>query len=52
MKYYVIEYDDGSYMLGEFSGWSVAYRWASSHSGGRDFTLEEYESEEDYLSSL
>lgn len=52
MKYFVIEYENGEYRHGEFNSYSDALNYAESHNGGYDFTIDEYESEEDYEESL
>ena len=52
MKYYVIEYENGVYRHGEFNSYAEAVNYAESHNGGYDYTIEEYESEDDYLASM
>lgn len=52
MKYYVIEYENGAYRHGEFNSYIDALNYAKSHCGGWAFTIEVYESEEDYLMNL
>lgn len=52
MKYFVIEYENGEYRHGEFNSYSDALNYAESHNGGYNFTIDEYESEEDYEKSL
>lgn len=52
MKYYVIQCIDGTYWCGNFNSYSDAADYAQCHSCGWDYTIEEYESEEDYLINL
>lgn len=48
MKFYRISYESGEVRYGEFADHSSALNYAESRSGGYEFTLEEYDSEEDY----
>ena len=48
MKFYVITYENGKVMTGEFNSYIDALNYAESSNGGYDFTVEEYESEDDY----
>lgn len=52
MKYYIITYENGEYRHGEFNSYSEALNYAESRNNGYEFTIEEYESEEDYENSL
>ncbi len=52
MKFYVIEYENGAFRHGEFNSYSSALNYAESHNGGYDFTISEYDSEEDYWNNL
>lgn len=52
MKFFVISYENGETRYGEFNDYSDALNYAESHNGGYDFTIEEYDSEEDYISYL
>jgi hypothetical protein len=52
MKYYVIEYENGEFRHGYFNSYSEALNYAESHNGGYEYTISEYDSEEDYLNSL
>lgn len=52
MKYFVIEYENGEYRHGEFNSYVDALNYAESHNSGYDFTIEEYDSEEDYLMNI
>lgn len=50
--FYVICYENGETRYGNFNSYSAALNYAESRSGGYDFTIEEYDSEEDYLNNL
>ena len=51
MKFYVISYEDGSTSYAEFSSYIDALNWAESNANGCEFTIEEYESENEYFES-
>lgn len=48
MKYYVISYENGEMRHGNFNSYADALNYAESRNGGYDFTIEEFDSEEDY----
>ena len=50
--FYVISYENGETRHGDFYNYSDALNYAESHNGGWDFTIEEFETEDDYLNSL
>lgn len=50
--FYVINYENGEMRHGEFYSYGEALNYAESHNGGHDFTIEEYDSEEEYLKNL
>lgn len=52
MKYYTIDYDDGTYKHGYFNSYCEALDYAESFNVGHEFFLAEYENEEDYFRSL
>lgn len=53
MKFYVIEYENGAYCHGYFNSYSEAVNYAESLSGIiSDYTLSEYDSEDDYFNNL
>lgn len=52
MKYYVINYENGSCRHGYFGSYTEALDYADNNNGGYEFTIEEYDSEEDYEESL
>lgn len=49
MKYYVISYENGETRYGEFADYMSALNYAESRNGGYEFTIEEYDSEDDYF---
>lgn len=49
MKYYIITYENGAFRHGEFESYSDAINYAESNNSGYDYTIEEYDSEDDYL---
>ena len=49
MKYYVISYENGETRYGEFADYTSALNYAESRNGGYEFTIEEYDSENDYF---
>lgn len=52
MKYFVIGFEDGRSINGKFDTYVDAVIYADSHCDGYDYTIEEYESEEDYLINI
>ena len=50
--YYVINYENGEMRHGEFNSYSDALEYAESRNGGYEFTIEEYNSEEEYEETL
>lgn len=50
--FYVINYENGEARYGDFNSYADALNYAESHNGGYDFTIDEYENEEDYLENL
>ena len=49
--YYVISYENGETRYGEFADYMSALNYAESRNSGYDFTIEEYDSEDDYFSN-
>lgn len=52
MKFYIISYENGAERYGEFSSYSAAVNYAESFNGGYNFTIEEYDSEDEYLLNI
>ena len=52
MKYFVIDFEDGRSINGKFDTYVDAVIYADSNCEGYDYTIEEYESEEDYLMKI
>lgn len=50
--FYVINYESGEQRHGNFDSYSDCLNYAESRNGGYDFTIEEYDSEEDYYYNL
>lgn len=50
--YYIINYENGEIRHGEFNCYTDALEYAESRNSGYDFTVEEYDSEEEYEESL
>ena len=46
--YYVITYENGEERYGEFPRHKDSLNYADSRNGGWDFTIKEYESQEEY----
>lgn len=46
--FYVIKYENGMCRYGNFNSNGDALNYAESFNGGWDFTISEYDSEEDY----
>lgn len=51
MKFYVISYENGETRYGEFADYTGALIYANSYNRGYDFTIEKYDSEEDYFAN-
>ncbi len=49
MKFYVIYYENGEFRHGYFHTYADALNYAESRNSGNEFTIEEYDSEEDFL---
>lgn len=49
---YVINYENGEQRHGNFENYFDCLNYAESRNGGYGFTIEEYDSEEDYEQSL
>ena len=52
MKFYVIDYENGAQLHGDFYRYEDALNYAESRSGGHDFTISKWDSETDYFESL
>lgn len=52
MKFYVIEFENGAYRHGYFNSYQEAIDYADSFNGGWDYTISDYDSEDDYDNSL
>lgn len=50
--FYIISYENGETRYGEFNRYSDRLNYAESHNGGHDFTIEEYDSEEEYYNNI
>ena len=48
-KFYVIDYDNGAMRCGEFKNYTECLNYAESVNGEHDFTIYEYESEEEFI---
>ena len=48
--FYIITYEDGTTKYGEFEDYEDCLYYAEYYNQGSDYTIEEYESEESYLS--
>lgn len=51
-KFYVIDYENGKTIYGEFYNYADVLSYAESCSRGYDYTISEYNSEEDYFNNL
>ena len=49
MRYYVIEYVNGLYRCGNFNSYMDAVNYAKQHSNGYGFSIDEYDSLDEYL---
>lgn len=52
MKYYVINYENGSQRTGDFNNYDDALNYAESCNGGWNFNITEYDSQEDVEENL
>lgn len=52
MKKYVIKYENGAYRCGEFKSYQDAINYAENNNGGWNFTIEEYENEDDLMKKV
>ena len=52
MKFYEIIYENGKELHGDFYNYADALNYAESRSGGHDFTIYEYDSEEAFFESF
>lgn len=52
MKFYVICYENGETRYIKLTDYMSALKYAESRNGGYYFTIEEYDSEEDYFNNL
>ena len=52
MKFYNIQYENGVNLHGDFYDYESALNYAESRSDGFDFTIEEYDNENDFFNSL
>lgn len=50
-KLYVIDYDNGAMRCGEFKNYTECLNYAEGVNGEHDFTIYEYESEEEYFNA-
>lgn len=50
--FYVINYENGATRYGEFNSYADCLNYAESNNGGYEYTIEEYESEEEYFDNL
>lgn len=51
-RFYIIRYESGEVRHGEFRNREEAQNYAESHNGGYDFTIEEYDDEEEFLNEI
>ena len=51
-KYYVVEYENGAYIKGEFATYNEVREYAEKCSHGYGFSIDEYENEQDYLMNV
>ena len=52
MKFYVVNYEDDKTRYANFNSYIDCLNYAKSRFGCYDFTIEEYDSEEDYFNNL
>lgn len=52
MKFYDINIENGRNVHGDFYSYTDALNYAVSCANGHNFTIEEYDSEEDFFASL
>lgn len=50
--YYIISYESGELRTGEFRCYEDALNYADSRNSGYDFTIEEYDDEQEYFDNL
>lgn len=50
--FYVIEYENGVCRYGNFNNYNEALNYAESCNGGWNFTISEYENEEEYYKNI
>lgn len=50
--FYVINYENGEIRYGDFNHYLDALNYAESHSGGWNFTIEQYSCEDDYFKNI
>lgn len=50
--FYVIDYENGAVRYGDFNSYIDALNYAESNNKGYDFTVSEYDSEDDYYESI
>ena len=52
MKFFVIDYQNGACRHGYLNNYDEAFDYAENNNGGWDYTISEYDSEEDYFNNL
>ena len=52
MKFYVITFSSGHSLHGLFNSYSDCLTYVENHKFSDDFTIEEYDSEDDYINNL
>ena len=52
MKYYLIEWENGEFRHGYFTSYNEAVNYADSVMDFIDYTISEYDSEEDYFKTF
>lgn len=50
--FYVINYENGVTRYGDFSSYYDALNYAESNNGDYDFTIEQYDCEDDYYQNI
>lgn len=51
-KFYVISYENGAVRYMDNATYSEANRYAESNNGGWDYTVEEYDGEDEYFDNI
>ena len=51
MKFYLISYENGETRYVEFADYTSALNYAVIHNSGYEFTIEKYDSEDDYFAN-